>query len=251
MPRLFPDPRKAQALAQFLAESTVDLTRTVADQGDRDLIAGIEAQEKQARSRAQEADQEWSKVLAAEPVTELQSALEGGAELRAQLQRELANTELTVADGADREKLATPADRTDVQRETSTARARVAELQRQIQRLDQRLAERERILAQRSVRHDRLEAERKSRQSELTAAEIRLREARANAGYRGERMKIIDPGVVPQRPSSPNVMLNVIAALLLGLVLPVLFLAIEMNYQEQRIAVRRGAFPSFVKSGDE
>jgi uncharacterized protein involved in exopolysaccharide biosynthesis len=85
----------------------------------------------------------------------------------------------------------------------------------------------------------------------LTAAEIRLRDARANAGYRGERMKIIDPGVVPQRPSSPNVMLNVIAALLLGLVLPVVFLAIEMNYQEQRIVVRRGAFPSFVKSGDE
>jgi uncharacterized protein involved in exopolysaccharide biosynthesis len=51
-----PDPRKAQALAQFLAESTVELTRTVADQGDRDLIAGIEAQEQQARARAQEAD---------------------------------------------------------------------------------------------------------------------------------------------------------------------------------------------------
>jgi hypothetical protein len=40
-------------------------------------------------------------------------------------------------------------------------------------------------------------------------------------------------------------MLNVLAALLLGLILPVVFLAFEMNYQEQRIAVRRGAVPAF------
>ena len=29
------------------------------------------------------------------------------------------------------------------------------------------------------------------------------------AGFRGERLKIIDPGIVPERPSSPNLPLNV------------------------------------------
>ena len=48
----------------------------------------------------------------------------------------------------------------------------------------------------------------------------RLREARGDAGYRGERLRIIDPGIVPERPSSPNLPLNLVAALLLGLVLP-------------------------------
>ena len=41
-------------------------------------------------------------------------------------------------------------------------------------------------------------------QTQLTAVETQLREARGGAGYRGERLKIIDPGIVPERPSSPE-----------------------------------------------
>jgi polysaccharide biosynthesis transport protein len=51
----------------------------------------------------------------------------------------------------------------------------------------------------------------------------------------GERLTIIDPGVVPERPSSPNVPLNVAAALLLGLLFPVAYLAVEMNLRQQRV----------------
>lgn len=223
-----PDAVKAQALAQFLGQATVDLTRSVVNEGDRDLIGGIEAQEQQARTRLQEIEQAWAKVVIAEPTGELQAEMENGAELRAQLQRELANAQLLAADAEDRDN--------------PSAKLRIPELQKQIQRIDQRLAERERTLAQRLARRSQLEADRKARQAELAAAETRVREARSDAGYRGERMKLIDPGVVPQRPSSPNFMLNVLAALLLGLILPVVFLAVEMNYQEQRIAVRRSAF---------
>jgi capsular polysaccharide biosynthesis protein len=59
----------------------------------------------------------------------------------------------------------------------------------------------------------------------------------------GERLTIIDPGVVPERPSSPNVSLNVAAALLLGLIFPASYLAVEMNLRQQRVLAdlaRRG-----------
>ncbi|HUI77183.1 MAG TPA: hypothetical protein VLY24_04690 [Bryobacteraceae bacterium] len=59
----------------------------------------------------------------------------------------------------------------------------------------------------------------------------------------GERLTIIDPGVVPERPSSPNVPLNVAAALLLGLVFPVAYLAVELSVRQQRVLdhlARRG-----------
>lgn len=59
----------------------------------------------------------------------------------------------------------------------------------------------------------------------------------------GEQLTIIDPGVVPERPSSPNVSLNVVAALLLGLLFPVAYLAVEMGVQQQRVLdnlARRG-----------
>jgi hypothetical protein len=60
-------------------------------------------------------------------------------------------------------------------------------------------------------------------------------------------LKIIDPGIVPEKPSSPNVPLNVAAALLLGLVLPVLYLTLAMNYQEQRAESRRTVYRAVPK----
>ena len=71
-----------------------------------------------------------------------------------------------------------------------------------------------------------------------SATETRLRETRGDAGYRGERLEIVDPGIVPERPSSPTLPLNLAAALLLGLVLPVLYLTLEMSYREQRAGGR-------------
>jgi uncharacterized protein involved in exopolysaccharide biosynthesis len=82
-----PDAKKAQALAQFLGQATVDLTRSVVNEGDRDLVGGIEVEEQQARIRLQEIEAAWAKVVTAEPVTELQAEMENGADLRAQLQR--------------------------------------------------------------------------------------------------------------------------------------------------------------------
>jgi succinoglycan biosynthesis transport protein ExoP len=59
----------------------------------------------------------------------------------------------------------------------------------------------------------------------------------------GERLTIIDPGVIPERPSSPNVPLNVAAALLFGLLFPAAYLAVEMNLRQQWVLdslARRG-----------
>ena len=97
---------------------------------------------------------------------------------------------------------------------------------------------------------DKLEADRKAAQAGLAAIETRLREARGDSGYRGERLRIIDPGIVPERPSSPNLPLNVLAALLLGLMLPMLYLTLAMNYQEHKASGRRTAFHALSKTAE-
>src|SRR5207248_5707523 len=66
-----PDARAAQAMAQFVAESTVDLTRAIVSEGDRDLVGGVEQQQRESRRRADEAEATWTKVLAADPIGEL------------------------------------------------------------------------------------------------------------------------------------------------------------------------------------
>ena len=74
---------------------------------------------------------------------------------------------------------------------------------------------------------------------------------RGESGFRGERLKVIDPGIVPERPSSPNLPLNVAVALLVGLVLPVLYFTLQMNYQERRASLARGGFRALGKARDE
>jgi uncharacterized protein involved in exopolysaccharide biosynthesis len=108
-------------------------------------------------------------------------------------------------------------------------RLRTEGLREQIRALDREIESTREMLAGRSSRQEELAAERKSAQAALEATENHLREARAFFGFRGERLRVIDPGVVPDTPSSPNIPLNVSAALLMSLVLGILLVSVEFS----------------------
>jgi uncharacterized protein involved in exopolysaccharide biosynthesis len=220
-----PDARKAQALARFLAESTVELSRSMVAQSAQDLLQGTVRQADEIRARLQETEARWLQLVASEPVDDLQAAMGEAAQLRSGVREQVLSVELEVADAADRAK-------------QPAAPARLDQMRKQIETLDRQYTEREKLLALRLAHRDRLDAERQSAQEALAAVETRLRDARGDAGYRGERLEIIDPGIVPERPSSPNLPLNFAAAVLLGLVLSVLYLTLEMHYREQRAGER-------------
>jgi len=227
-----PDPRKAQALARFVAEATVEINRTSVSESDQDLLHGVEQQAREVRARLEEKNAEWARAAASEPLMGLQAEMEQSAELRSKIEEQVRSAELELADLNDRSK--TAADPGEMQKQAGNSRARLAEMRKQLQELQRQGGERERLLATRQAHRDQLDAERKAAQSSLAAIETRLRDARGEAGFRGERLKIIDPGIVPERPSSPNLPLNIVAALLVGLVLPVLWLTLEMSFQDRR-----------------
>jgi capsular polysaccharide biosynthesis protein len=85
--------------------------------------------------------------------------------------------------------------------------------------------------ATRSMLVDVAQAQREAARDAFEAAQRQLQEVRSGTGYRGERLMIVDPGVVPEQPSSPNVALNVLAAVLIGLVGAFLYLALDFNYR--------------------
>jgi capsule polysaccharide export protein KpsE/RkpR len=234
-----PDARQSQSLAQFLAESTVDLSRSLTGDGDRDLLQGMERQQQELRDRLRENETAWNELLAHEPVTTLQTENENAALLRSNIEQEISRAEV---------ELAEPGRRADDQADT---RARLQQLRKQLETINGQSIEREKLLSVRLARRNRLDVERRTLEAQIGAAETQLREARATAGFRGERLKIIDPGIVPERPSAPNVMLNVAAAFLLGLVLPILWLTLQLGYQDQRAADRRSGFQAFAKARDE
>jgi uncharacterized protein involved in exopolysaccharide biosynthesis len=237
-----PDPRKAQALARFLAEETVGMNRAIAMEGAQDLVDAVAQEERRARVSLRETDAAWSHVLTDEPVDALQSDLALVAGLRSEVQQRIAGAELEVAESADR------VSRIPASMGPSASHARLQELRRQLTALDRQEAEDEKRLAQRLADRDKVASERKSAEAALAAMQQRLGEARGESGYRGERLRIIDPAIVPERPSSPNLPLNLAMAALLALVLPMLYFTLELNYREQRAESRRGEFRAVVES---
>jgi capsular polysaccharide biosynthesis protein len=246
-----PDARTAEALADFLANAAVALNRSTVSEGDEELLKGVDQADADARQRMQAIDMRWSELVSTEPIDDLQTAMEAAARLREDLQQQAVAAELEIADDTQRASKAAPADAVEIRRQQASAQARVDELHKRIEAADRLAAERQKVLAVRMAHHDSLAAERKEAEEALTAADARLRAARAESGYRGERLTVIDPGVVPERPSSPNWPLNLGAALLLGFVLPVVYLAFEMNYRDARADARRIRLRAMEKAFDE
>ena len=231
-----PDAAKAQALAQFLAEQTVSLNQSLIARGGNDLMEAVQQQQREAQAQLDCTEKEWSQALAAEPVDDLQNAIFQASQLRAGLEERVANQKLDLADAANSTQ------------EQNNARTRLQELQRQLEILNRDTADKEKMLARRLAHKEQLEAERKANLTALESVEKRVRETRDDLGYRGERLSIIDPGVVPERPSSPNIPLNLSIALLLGLVLPFLYLALELSYQQQRAGARRDVLQALTRA---
>ena len=71
-------------------------------------------------------------------------------------------------------------------------------------------------LAARTAQRTALQTELKVAQTSYETVSARLREFRASAGTHAEQLRVIDPGIVPQQPSSPNILLNVAAAFFAG-----------------------------------
>jgi uncharacterized protein involved in exopolysaccharide biosynthesis len=229
-----PDAHKAQALAQYVAEQTVAQNRSLLAQSGEELVTGVEKQAAEARARLDHVDEQWTRLLVNEPVDSVQSAIAEAGELRGKLAEQIASARLEIADAGDRERQSSPSEADLLRKEQSNARTRLDELQREIDSLDWQVVEKEKLLAQRLARREELETERKSDQAAWTAVETRLRDTRNDLSYRGERLTVIDTGVVPERPSSPNLPLNVAVAGLLGLLFPLVYLALALNFEQQQ-----------------
>ena len=207
-----PDPKTAHALALYIAEETVKLNQAVSRQGDQELAGEAEKQAAEARIRLRDVEQAWNMAAMKDPVDALQAELEGDQALRSALQRDVAESEVLLPESD----------------------GRVERYRRQLESLQRSMAAKQKLLAERTARIDRLTSERTAAQAVAKAAEARLQDVRAALGSRGERLRIIDPGIVPERPSFPNLPLNVGIALFASAVLSALGIALELSYTAQR-----------------
>jgi uncharacterized protein involved in exopolysaccharide biosynthesis len=206
------DPVQAQRLARYVAERTVALSASIDGQSASDSAKEAQANFDHAEKRLNAAIKAIEELGPAGMEPDLTST----AELKYGVDRDLRDARselagLAIPDGGDR---------------TAALRGKIVELEKQDRELDLSLQSKEHS----SVRRDELDAEVKSSRGNFDAARAKLDDINASAAFRGERLHVLDPGIVPQRPTFPNTPLNVVAALLISLITSLCWLALRFGY---------------------
>jgi capsule polysaccharide export protein KpsE/RkpR len=225
------NPREAQALAQYIAEQTVELSKSVNARSTKDATREFRDQMDAAEAALQTARQVNQAFARAEPVEILETELYGNGELKSSLDRDLVidRTELAALNAGE------PASR---EPEVSSLRARMAAIENERRELATVIAIQSNQLATRRNRREVLEANVESAQRAFDAARAKLNDALSAASNRGENLQIIDPGIVPEQPSYPDTLLNLVAALLVSLAGSAVWLAFRFSYS--RLESERG-----------
>jgi capsular polysaccharide biosynthesis protein len=224
------DPRVAQALAQYIAEETVNMSHNESLASDHDFADLAEKQVAEAQHRLNEVQAAWNALAVNEPVESLQSEIDADVDLRSKVEEQLVDAESEVAEYREQAQ-----DGPFARERFNAAEARVALLEKRSRELQKGIQEKSATLASRTARQQALGTTLKMAQQSYESVATRLLESRATAGTHAEQLRIMDRGIVPQRPSSPNVSLNVAAALLAALILSISYVSFAFVYRRKSI----------------
>jgi uncharacterized protein involved in exopolysaccharide biosynthesis len=231
------DPRKAQALAQYVAEQTVEASLSIDSQSESEMTREFRSQLDAAAGRLARTRQAQESLGGSEPLDSLDDQLANNAELKLNIEKDLSQARTELA-GYIAEQHSLPGaageDAESLHRLILSAQARVANLESQQRDVDARLRQQGAQVQEWKDHREALQADRKAAQTAFETSSARLNEAVASAQFRGERLRMIDPGIVPQEPSSPNVPLNLAASLILSAVGSLIYLAMTSSYYRSR-----------------
>jgi len=91
-------------------------------------------------------------------------------------------------------------------------------------------------------KRDALDSELKSARADEDAQNVKFSDVKASSAARGVRLKILDPGIVPRRPSFPNPPLNLAVAFIISLMASIGYVAIRFAYDHTRVAQHEPVF---------
>jgi capsular polysaccharide biosynthesis protein len=232
-------PEKAQALAQYIAEKTVQLSKDVDSDSEREVTRDSRRILAAAEARLKRAEEARDTAARTEPIANLDDEVSNGSELQFRVRRNLVSASSNLAEAIAAQQFASkPTPESNVtsfnEVRIAEARARVKQLANEVTELSQALATKGRILEQRKLHRDGLETELKAARGGWEAAHQRLNDVLVSSGFRSERLNVIDRGVIPKSPSSPNLPLNIVAALLLSLVGSTVYVAVQFAREPDR-----------------
>ncbi len=254
----FPDPSKAHEIALALArigvQTNSDMNSAEAERAARQ----IQKETAEARARLTAADAAIENFRRGSHEDELKRQLNQQLERKMAYQEkltdaqvEMAEKEAWLASFSTQQQRGSGGGRRqqeEIRQQTQMAAAELAQLRARQKALRAGLAEleapieRNRLaLASLEARRRQLERDFELAQTAVVASANRANDARFTMAARREELQIADSGVVPSRPSSPHIVLNVLLAGVLGLLAGFVYETWAWNSDHDRPASRMGA----------
>lgn len=241
------DPKTAQSLVRYLADETVKLSAEVGGDSDRRLLARGRALVEERRAELVEAQKTATAVTAANLETSLEAEVQALAKVQSALAGEVAEARALTAEYEGREaqltrSSGTPPDIDFVREELAAQRAKAGALDASRASVARQFAAKSAELAKTRARRDEAQNRLRAAQNEFDLATKRLAEIDAASGLRSEQLRIIDPGIVPERPSSPDLPMNGAAAFVLATAASLAYLGLRFGLEKQRARYARTSF---------
>lgn len=212
-----PDPRQALAFAQYIAEQTILLNQSLTADLEGDSMAAAAKELAAAKSARDRAEAEWAAFSQSGSIDTMQYEMSSLVDLKSRLNRQMMSANVDAAalrsrSGGSRNDLA------EAEAKAALLEKQYAAVEHEFERKNAQVS---RAVSRRDLLQDNLDSSRKL----YEGAETKAQEIRGAAGLEAERLKIVDPGAVPSRPSSPKILRNVEAALLLALIASAIYLS--------------------------
>jgi uncharacterized protein involved in exopolysaccharide biosynthesis len=223
------DPKTAQSLVQYLADETVTASRVESMVSDTDFVAKAQKQTNEAHLRLEQAQKQSADAAVNAPIEALQSEVDAAVELQGKVQQQLVATEGDIAEYQQQAQ----AGGQFAGEQLQAARARATLLQQRSDDLARDVQQKGKTLASRIAQREQLQTETKLAQSAYEGLSNRLHDLEITAGSHAEQLRVIDPGIVPQGPSSPNIPMNVAVALFLALASSFAYLSVAFAYRRK------------------
>lgn len=234
-----PDAKQAQQLVEYLATETVALNKSLAKDGDRDVLSDVQKQLDSAKDELQRTRGEYEAAVARGAEQILDEEVRTLGELKARTGVELLRSRAALAELNSRKDSA----------EAAVEQARLNSLTAEAATLDRQMAAQSTALAAARARRDRAAEALKIADAKHEAWSRRANEAAVSTGMRTEQLRVVDPGVVPQQPSFPNTPLFVAAAFLLSSLLTLAYLSLRYGLDRTRVQQQLQAEWDELKAG--
>jgi tyrosine-protein kinase Etk/Wzc len=218
-----PDPKTAQTVAQFIAEGAVELSRSGGKEADEAMIEDAGKVAEMAKGRLNDAEAAWQKAAGAHSTEALRSEISEDSYLKSRVEEQVLDEQAGLAGSS-----------AQAPRDIDASRARIEILDRRIGELARAIEAKSAVLAQQTASEQDLQAVLSAARASYQAAVQRLADLRASRGSRSEWLRVVDPGIIPQRPSSPNLPLILIGAAALALFGSLLYLTVSFSFTRER-----------------